>query len=240
MSAAPVSLRADDFELAKLVSIGATQLAMPLAEEAVNRLVAYVRLIERWNATYNLTAIRDPRVMVTQHILDCLAAAAALARRRGQSRSERLVDVGSGAGLPGVVIAIASPERDVTCVDSVGKKAAFITQVAGTLGLKNLKAVHARIEGVADRFDVVASRAFSSLNEFVTATRGLIKDSGTWMAMKGKAPGDELSGLDKTLQFHVERLTVPDLAAERCVVWIEHVRSERTLSSDPNAFNGFQ
>src|SRR4029077_9761665 len=100
----------------------------------------------------NLTAIRDPRNMVVQHILDCLAAAAALGRRRGQSTVERLVDVGSGAGLPGVVIALAFPDREITCIDSVGKKAAFITQAAGSLGLRNVKALHSRVENIADRF----------------------------------------------------------------------------------------
>ena len=220
MSAA-ASLRADDVVLADLVSTGAAELAMPLAAAEVDRLVAYVRLIERWNATYNLTAVRNPRDMVGHHILDCLAATAALARRRGDGSGERLVDVGSGAGLPGIVIAIASPNLEVTCVDSVGKKAAFITQAAGTLGLKNLKAVHGRIETVRDRFDVVASRAFASLNEFVIGTSHLLREAGTWMAMKGKPPADELVGLDPSLRFHVEPLLVPQLAADRCLVWIQ-------------------
>ena len=213
-------MRADDVVLADLVSTGAAELAIPLADAAVDRLVAYVRLIEHWNATYNLTAVRDPRDMVTQHILDCLAAAAALARRRGGS-GDRLIDVGSGAGLPGIVIAIASPHRDVICVDSVGKKAAFITQAAGTLGLKNVKAIHGRIASVGGRFDIVASRAFASLNEFVTASAHLLKDAGVWMAMKGKQPAEELLELEPGLTFHVEPLVVPNLAADRCLVWLQ-------------------
>jgi 16S rRNA (guanine527-N7)-methyltransferase len=112
----------DDASLADLVSRGAAELALPLASSDVHRLVAYVRLVERWNTTYNLTAIRDPRNMVVQHILDCLAAAAALGRRRGAGRVENLVDVGSGAGLPGVVIAIAFRDREITCVDSVARR----------------------------------------------------------------------------------------------------------------------
>ena len=221
MSTAVPASRADDGELAELLSRGAQELAVPLAAPEVRRLIDYVRLIERWNTTYNLTAIRDPRNMVVQHILDCLAAAAALGRRRGEGRGERLADVGSGAGLPGVVIAIAFPDREVTCIDSVGKKAAFITQAAGALGLKNVKAVHTRVESMATRFDVIASRAFASLHEFVAATGHLLNDSGTWMAMKGKTPDDELTGLGKGFSFHVEPLVVPELAAERCLIWIE-------------------
>jgi 16S rRNA (guanine527-N7)-methyltransferase len=221
LSAATQSTPVDDAGLAGLVSRGAATLAVPLAKSQVGRLVAYVRLIERWNATYNLTAIRQPRDMVVQHILDCLAATAALARRRGDGSGERLLDVGSGAGLPGIVIAIAATEREVVCIDSVGKKAAFITQAAGALGLKNVSAVHGRVESLArGRFDVIASRAFASLADFVAATRPLLKQRGTWMAMKGKMPDAELADL-AGLTFHVEPLQVPELSAERCLVWID-------------------
>jgi len=202
------------------VSGGAAELALSLSASNVDQLVAYLRLIERWNATYNLTAIRDPRDMAVQHLLDCLAAAAALGRRRGPGAGERVIDVGSGAGLPGLILAIAFPGRKVTCVDSVGKKAAFITQVAGTLGLGNVKAVHSRIEDVAPGFDVITSRAFASLSDFVSATAHLSEDP-TWMAMKGKVPDDELASLAPPLAFDVEPLHVPGLAAERCLVWIE-------------------
>ena len=230
MSAAPIALRTDDAELADLVSRGAAELTLPLAPSDVDRLIAYVRLIERWNAIYNLTAIRDPRSMVVQHILDCLAAAAALGRRRGIDRIERVVDVGSGAGLPGVVIALVFPDREITCVDSVGKKAAFITQAAGALGLRNVKTVHARIESIAGRFDVIASRAFASLSEFVAETAHLLQGSGAWMAMKGRTPDDELSELPQGLTFHVEPLVVPSLPAERCLIWIER-QSEASARS---------
>ena len=221
MSAATEPTRVDDAELADLVSSGAATLALPLTAAQVDRLVAYVRLIQRWSGTYNLTAIRDPRDMVTQHILDCLAAAAALLRCRGIPPGERLLDVGSGAGLPGIVIGVVAPEREVVCVDSVGKKTAFITHAAGTLGLKNVTALHQRVETLVEsRFDVVASRAFSSLQDFVAATRHLLEERGTWMAMKGKAPHAELEGL-KGLTFHVEPLAVPGLNADRCIVWIQ-------------------
>ncbi len=230
MSAAAIALPSDDAALADLVSRGATELALPLGRSDAERLVAYVRLIERWNATYNLTAIRDPQQMVIQHILDCLAAAAALRRRRGTGRGERLIDVGSGAGLPGLVMALVFPDREVTCVDSVGKKAAFITQALGVLGLRNAQSVHDRIEHVTGQFDVIASRAFASLSDFVVATDHLLAPFGTWMALKGKTPDDEIVRLSKELAFHVEPLAVPQLAADRCVVWIDQ-RTEASARS---------
>ena len=128
--------------------------------------------------------------------------------------------MGSGAGLPGVVIGIALPETEVVCVDSVGKKAAFITQAAATVGARNVAALHARVEQISKRkFDVLASRAFASLAEFVARTRHLLSDNGEWMAMKGRAPSDEIAALTN-VAADVEPLVVPDLAAERCVVWM--------------------
>ncbi len=209
-----------DADLVSLISRGADALTLRLDQAQIARLVAYVRLIERWNATYNLTAVRDPRDMVTQHVMDCLTATAALSRRRGETAPERVLDVGSGAGLPGIVVAIATPARNVVCIDSVGKKAAFITQVAGVLGLENVSALHSRVEMLTcERFDVIASRAFATLNDFVGASRHLLKARGTWMAMKGKVPSAELLELRST--FHVEPLSVPGLAAQRCIVWID-------------------
>jgi 16S rRNA (guanine527-N7)-methyltransferase len=227
LSAAAKTVPVDDAELADRVARGAATLSVPLPGSKVDRFVAYVRLIERWNATYNLTAVRDPRDMVAQHILDCLAATAALLRRRGTAPGERLLDVGSGAGLPGLVIAALAPEREIVCIDSVGKKAAFMTQAAGVLGLKNVTVLHARVEAIAHRsFDIVASRAFASLADFVAATRHLLSaDTGCWMAMKGKPPAAELQALNDAV-FHVEPLHVPGLAAERCVVWIESKRAQ--------------
>jgi 16S rRNA (guanine527-N7)-methyltransferase len=224
------ALGSDDAGLADLVARGAAELAVPLDRADAERLVAYVRLIERWNATYNLTAVRDPREMVIQHILDCLAAAAALRRRRGAGQGERVIDVGSGAGLPGLILALVFPDRDVTCVDSVSKKAAFITQAAGALRLKNAKAVHARIEAIAGQFDVIASRAFSSLPELVGATRHMLAESGSWMAMKGKTPDEEIAQLGRAVSLHVEPLTVPQMSADRCVVWIERPREASARS----------
>jgi 16S rRNA (guanine527-N7)-methyltransferase len=157
--------------------------------------------------------------MTTQHVLDCLAAAAALARRRGPADRRRLLDVGSGAGLPGLVFAVAMPDTVVVCVDRVGKKAAFVTHAATTIGAGNATARHGRVEQLAGQFDVVASRAFAALGDFVAATRHLLADNGEWLAMKGKAPLAEIAALTGVVS-EVEPVDVPGLVAERCVVWM--------------------
>jgi 16S rRNA (guanine527-N7)-methyltransferase len=147
-------------------------------------------------------------------------------RSRGAwGASIRLLDVGSGGGLPGVVIAIVCPQIDVTCVDTVGKKAAFIQQAAATLKLPNLRGVHARVETLSVEkgggFDVVCSRAFASLVDFTNWSRAALKPGGVWMAMKGKHPADELAVLPNDVTvFHVEQLQVPGLDAERCIIWM--------------------
>ena len=182
-------------------------------------LIAYLDLLQRWNATYNLTAVRDRKAMVAHHLADCLAVVPALLRRGVQGRA---LDVGSGGGLPGVVLAIMLPGLDVTCVDTVGKKAAFIRQAAGVLSLPNLHAAHARVEALTmSPFDLITSRAFASLLDFVTLTRARLGSGGVWMAMKGKIPSDEMAALPTSVEvFHVEQLAVPGLAAERCLVWM--------------------
>jgi 16S rRNA (guanine527-N7)-methyltransferase len=132
-----------------------------------------------------------------------------------------LLDVGAGAGLPGIVIAITCPEISVTCVDTVAKKAAFIQQVAATLKLPNLKGLHARVESLTQPHDVVCSRAFASLIDFTTWSKSALAAHGVWMAMKGKHPDQELAALPETVKvFHVEQLQVPGLDAERCIVWM--------------------
>ena len=220
---------APDSALAESIASGAVDLALPLVPSQVDALVRYLRLIERWNATYNLTAVRDPLAMVTQHVLDCLAAAAALMRHRRAATTQRLLDVGSGAGLPGVVLAIAMPELEIMCIDAVGKKAAFITQAVAALRLGNASALHARVETlVGQRFDVVASRAFASLSEFVESTRRALADNGEWMALKGRVPAAELAAL-REVEAQVDPLVVPGLDAQRCIVWMRPLNSERTL-----------
>ncbi len=183
------------------------------------RLDSYVDLLQRWNATYNLTAVRERDGMLRQHLADCLAVAEPLSRQLQQGR---VLDVGSGGGLPGVVLAVMLPTLDVTCVDTVGKKAAFIRQVALTLQLPNLHAEHSRVEQLkAAPFDVITARAFASLADFTRLTRELLAPRGVWMALKGKHPADEIAALPADVSvFHVEPLSVPGLDAERCLVWI--------------------
>lgn len=191
-------------------------------DQAVIALLDYLDLIQKWNAVYNLTAVRDPAAMLTQHLLDSLAVVAPL-RRQVEGRAIQLLDVGSGAGLPGVVIAICCPEVAVSCVDTVAKKAAFLQQVAVSLKLPNLRALHARVEKLDGPFNIISSRAFASLADFVTLSQGALAPSGVWLAMKGKQPTDEIAALPEAVEmFHVEPLTVPGLDAERCIVWTRH------------------
>lgn len=182
----------------------------------------YLSLLAKWNAAYNLTAVRDLAQMRALHLADCLAVVEPLRRQLGNGKPARVLDVGSGAGLPGVVLAIAEPAWHVTCVDAVGKKAAFIRQVAGELALPNLHAAHARVETLQTTpFDVITSRAFASLAEFTRLTRALLAPTGVWMAMKGKRHADEVAALPSGVRaFHVEPLDVPGLDAERCLVWL--------------------
>lgn len=188
-------------------------------------LLGYLDLLQQWNATYNLTSVRDPAAMFTQHLADCLAVVPPLLRHFDSAgtpgRAPRLLDVGSGGGLPGVVIAALLPV-DVTCVDAVGKKAAFVREVAGRLALPNLHAAHSRVEALrAPRFDVVTSRAFASLADFTRLTRQHLAPTGVWLAMKGRAPDEEIAALPPEVQvFHVEPLSVPGLDAQRCLVWM--------------------
>jgi 16S rRNA (guanine527-N7)-methyltransferase len=200
----------------------AAALGLALSDATLTGLVSYQALLRKWNAVYNLTAVRDPAQMRTQHLADCLAVVAPLRREIGQGPSPRLLDVGSGGGLPGVVLALIEPAWQVTCVDTVGKKAAFIRQAAGELGLRNLHAAHARVEALpGPPFDVITSRAFASLPDFVRLTRTLLAPRGVWMAMKGHRPEDEMRALPTDIDvFHVEPLAVPGLDAERCLIWM--------------------
>ncbi len=203
---------------------GAEVLALGLSDAQFARLMEFLALLQKWNKVYNLTAVRDPEEMLTHHLLDSLAAVAPLRRHVAQAglpAPVRLLDVGSGGGLPGVVFAICCPEVDVSCVDTVGKKAAFIQQAAVALKLPNLHGVHARVETLTAPFDVVSCRAFASLPDFTAWSRGALASHAVWLAMKGKHPGDELAALPADVQvFHVEPLQVPGLEAERCIVWM--------------------
>lgn len=199
---------------------GAKALNLSLSDEQVQRLLDYMALIQKWTKVYNLTAVRDPADMLTHHLLDSLTAIAPLFQHT-QGQPAKVLDVGSGGGLPGVVLAICMPELNVSCVDTVAKKAAFVQQVAVSLKLPNLRGIHARVESLTDPYQVICSRAFASLPDFVTWSRSALAEGGVWMAMKGKHPQDEIDALPADVKvFHVEPLTVPGLDVERCMVWM--------------------
>ena len=220
---------------------GVQALGLDLSEAQFTQLLDYLALIQKWNKVYNLTAVRDPAEMLTHHLLDSLAVIGPLRRqlmsvrpelvegrggekglRQAQPERIKLLDVGAGAGLPGVVIAICCPDITVTCVDTVAKKAAFVQQVAVALKLPNLRGLHARVETLAEGYDVVCSRAFASLVDFTNWSRSALAPAGFWLAMKGKQPADELAQLPAdVVVFHVEQLAVPGLGAERCIVWMK-------------------
>ena len=199
---------------------GSAELGLKLDDEQVGSLLQYLDLLHKWNKVYNLTSVRDPAEMLTHHLLDSLAVVGPLLRQTA-GRPVRLLDVGSGAGLPGTVIAICCPQVRVDCVDTVAKKAAFIQQAAATLLLPNLRGLHARVESLDEPYDLIASRAFASLADFVHWSAGALAREGVWMAMKGKHPAHEIEALPATVAvFHVEQLAVPGLAAERRLIWL--------------------
>ena len=211
-------------DLRPALEAGVRALGLSLPDAQIDRLLAYQELIAKWNKVYNLTAVRDPAEMLTHHLLDSLAAIPPLLRQTG-GQPVRLLDVGSGGGLPGVVIAITCPQIEVHCVDTVLKKATFIQQVAASLRLPNLRGIHARVETLTAEqgggYDVVCSRAFASLVDFTNWSRSALAPAGIWLAMKGKQPADELAQLPADVAvFHVEQLAVPGLGAERCIVWM--------------------
>jgi len=183
---------------------GLTDLGLSLTDQQISQLLVYLDLIQKWNKVYNLTAIRKPDEMLGQHLLDSLAAVAPLRRQTGGQPAKAL-DVGSGAGLPGIVFAICCAELQVDCVDTVGKKAAFIQQAATQLKLPNLRGIHDRVENLTGPYDLI----------------GALAEQGAWLAMKGKHPADEIAALPPAAEvFHVEQLSVPGLTAERCIVWM--------------------
>ncbi|SDJ37216.1 16S rRNA (guanine(527)-N(7))-methyltransferase RsmG [Variovorax sp. OV700] len=197
---------------------GAAALGLALSDIQAEQLLSYGTLMLKWNKVYNLTALRDAASVLTHHLLDSLAAVPPL--QREWAGEGKLLDVGSGGGLPGVVIAIIRPDLQVSCLDAVAKKAAFVQQVAAELELPNLRGLHARVESLAGSYEVISSRAFASLPDFFDGSAHLLAPGGVWLAMKGKVPTEELAVLPAGIAvFHVEQLTVPGLDAERCIVW---------------------
>ena len=187
--------------------------AAHLDAAAVATLARYLRLLARWNQAYNLTSVRDPAEMVTRHVADSLAALPFLA-------GDRLLDVGAGAGLPGIPLAIADPARRVTLLDSQVKKARFLHQAVAELGLANATVVHGRVEAFnpVTAFDTVICRALASLADFVAAAGRLAAPGGRLVAMKGRAPADEVAALPAGWRAEVTPVVVPGLDAERHIV----------------------
>ncbi|GAB5412598.1 MAG: 16S rRNA (guanine(527)-N(7))-methyltransferase RsmG [Congregibacter sp.] len=196
---------------------GMRELGLDLIEPAASHLHAYVNLLNRWNKRFNLTAVRDPREMIVRHLLDSLVVTPWL-------HGKRLIDVGTGGGLPGIPLAIVCPEKRFVLLDSNGKKTRFLTQVKTELSLENVDIVHSRVEAYvpAAPFDIVLSRAFASLNDMIAGCRNLIAENGQFLAMKGQVPDAELAALS-TAGYHaqVHELSVPGLDEERCLVVIE-------------------
>jgi|SRR5690606_2052991 len=203
----------------------ANRLKVDLTDTQAQQLTLYLEQLQRWNRTYNLTAIRDPEQMLVQHLFDSLSVIDPLGTTLYKNTvSPTILDVGSGAGLPGVVLAIAWPDVTVHCVDTVEKKATFIRYVSGVLGLSNLHAHHARIEALPDfEADIVISRAFASLLDFATLAGRHVRDHGWLVAMKGRTPNEEIESLEAQSTWRVNNvmpLEVPELEAQRCLIWM--------------------
>jgi len=224
------------------LAAGIAALGLALPEGAEAKLLAYLALLDKWNRVYNLTAVRDAERMVSHHLLDSLAALGFFQSEASPplpnplppagegtnvtSTPISVLDVGSGGGLPGIPLAIARPELQVTLIDSVAKKTAFLLQAKAELGLGNLNVVTSRVEDFSSEtgFDVITSRAFSDLKEFVTLTRHLLKPTGRWLAMKGLMPHEEIAMLPDWVEVSANHaLVVPGLEASRHVIVLERV-----------------
>ncbi len=200
-------------ELAEKLAAGITEMGLQVSPERQQILLDYLALLAKWNKVYNLTAVRDPLEMVTLHLLDSLSV---LSYIDGKS----LLDVGSGGGLPGIVLAICLPDLQVTTIDTVQKKAIFMRQVKGELGLGNLQVVNARVEEYeAEPFELIISRAFSDLDLFMALSQHLLAEGGRWLAMKGVSPQQDLEALK--VKSKVYPLSVAGLDAERHLAIIE-------------------
>lgn len=195
---------------------GIASLGLTLPADAVSRLLDYQALLQRWNATYNLTAVRDPEGMITRHLLDSLAILPFV-------QGGNLVDLGTGPGLPGLVLAIAAPGREILLVDSNGKKVRFLREAIRTLRLDGVQAVQQRVEDVQGRFACITARAFATLGTMLEWGGHLLAPDGIWLAMKGQVTPDELAGVPAAFEVRgVHALAVPGLDAERHLVVLGH------------------
>lgn len=191
---------------------GVAELGLSLSETQLDQLLAYEALLLKWNKTYNLTAVRDVAGVRVQHLLDSLS----ILPHVGQGR---VLDVGSGGGLPAIPLAIARPDLQITPVDAVQKKISFLQQVCIELGLRNVTPRHARVETLNAQFDIITSRAFAEIGLFVRLTQSLLATGGCWLAMKGVQPDQELLDLPDAVRVEkIHRLHVPGLDAERHLI----------------------
>lgn len=199
-------------------------LGLAYSPAQIDALLGYLRAMQRWNKTYNLTALRDPEQMLVQHVLDSLSVVPPLVAHFGADQPRTVCDIGSGGGLPGVVIAVMVPAWQVQCIDAVEKKTAFLRQMTGALRLPNLRATHARVESLpAQNADIVISRAFAALHDFATWSGQHVAPDGMLVGMKGKSPDDEIDALHAATSWrvdHIDALEVPELHAQRCLVWM--------------------
>jgi 16S rRNA (guanine527-N7)-methyltransferase len=199
------------------LSAGVQEMGLALNEAQIDQMLAYLALLSKWNAVYNLTAIRDPQEMVKQHLLDSLSAAPAFVDARN------VLDVGAGGGLPGMMLAIAYPQTRISMIDTVSKKTAFLSQAKAELGLSNVTVFTGRVEQleVTEKFDVITSRAFSELCNFINWSGHLLAEGGQFIAMKGVAPAQEIERLPAGWAVTgVQPLQVPGLNAERHLVFV--------------------
>jgi 16S rRNA (guanine527-N7)-methyltransferase len=205
-------------ELTATLVNGIQALQLDLSDAQIGQLMDYLNLLNKWNAVYNLTAVRNPAQMVTQHLLDSLAVVPAFAG------AANILDVGAGGGLPGMVLAISRPDMRVSMIDTVHKKTAFLTQARAELGLSNVTVHTARVEQlqVQQPFDVITSRAFAELKDFITWSHHLLQQGGRFIALKGVMPQEEIARLPAGWKVtQVQPLKVPSLDAERHLVFIE-------------------
>jgi 16S rRNA (guanine527-N7)-methyltransferase len=209
--------------LAQVLEEGIVEMGLDVSPAQREQLMDYLGLMFKWNSVYNLTSLRDPMQMVTHHLLDSLAAVPAF------SQAHNVLDVGSGGGLPGIVLAIVRPDMKVSMIDTVHKKTAFLTQVKAELGLAKVTVYTMRVEQltVSDKFDVITSRAFADLSDFVNWSSHLLAAGGRYIALKGVAPEEERQRLpDDWRVTGVQALQVPRLGAERHLVFIERASSD--------------
>jgi len=207
----------DREKLTEVLNDGIEAMDLPLWAAQREQLMDYLALMAKWNGVYNLTSLRDPMQMVTHHLLDSLAAVSAF------EGAQNVLDVGAGGGLPGIVLAIARPDMKVSLIDTVHKKTAFLTQVKAELGLSNVTVYTMKVQDLkAGPFDVITSRAFADLSDFVTWSGHLLQDGGRFIALKGTAPADEQERLPGEWKVRELRpIKVPKVEAERHLVFIE-------------------